>query len=717
MQFKRAHVTNFKLLEDVEVDFSVDRARPLTVIRAENASGKTSLLTALQWGLYGEQALEDRGVPLSASHWPEATSCEISVELAFSHTAYTVVAGHEHVRTRDYRLKRTVSEVVEGGKPRRSNEQILLLEITEHGADVVRTPEQLLEQILSADLRHVFFTNGDAAMNFISPQLTRSDKRSQVRDAIKALLEIGVIEDAINHVRRVQASKRKETGSLGGGDVARLAGRVEELTTRLEEVEGKKKEMSDAVADLAARHETADRALQEALQRGNHEELAKRLTDVKQRLDRARRMLAELSREHQGLFNSEALSWSLMDAQLRAGATVLDKLHDAGVIPKTAVPVLRDRLALERCICGASLAHGTPARKAVEDEITRQRASDAFQQRLTRLYHQAEADVAERDTGQFSWDTRLENALSNRTEWERVLREGSAEEESIRKQIEAIGRVDIDEKRQNRMAIGSALSNKREQLRQVELDVEMTRQSLIQVREQYDEVRKQDNKLRRVNAQLTACQDVLSVLDGVMEELQGAYLERVSSRMDELFRQMIAADAELPEQMRVITGASITPEFDILVHAGNRTLNPDHELNGASQRALTFAFIWALTEVSDTVAPRVIDTPLGMMSGYVKRSVLDLISSPATGTEPDRQVVLFLTRSEIAQVESLLDKRAGVVFTLTNTAAGDLTCRQDGDHPRIVRCECNHRQYCRICSRLDDATYGLVPREEEKPCQ
>jgi len=711
MQFKRAHFSNFKLLEDVEVDFSVDRARPLTIIRAENASGKTSLLTALQWGLYGERALEDRAVPLSASHWPEGTPCEISAELAFSHTSFTVVSSQQQIRTREYRLKRTVTEVVEGGKPHRSNEQITLLESTDRGSEVISTPTQLLEQILSVDLLHVFFTNGDAAMNFISPQLTRTDKRNQVRDAIKALLEIGIIEEAINHVRRVQASKRRDTGSVGG-DVARLARQVDDLTTRLEELESKKKEINDAVVELTAHYESADRALQEALQRGNHDDLAKRLASVKQRRENGRKMLSELSREHQGLFSSEALSWSLMDEQLRAGASVLNRLHDAGVIPKTAVPVLRDRLTLERCICGASLSPGTPARKAVEEEIDRQRASDAFQQRLTRIYHQAEADVGERDAGHLSWDTELESVITNRTEWEKLLREASAEEEALRKQIDAIDRMDINEKRQNRQSIGSALSQKREQMQQTELQAVTTRNSLTSVQQQYDEVRKRDNQLRRVNAHLTASQDILSVLDGVMDELQGNYLQRVSSRMDELFRRMIAADVDLPEQMRVITGASIMPDFDIVVHAGNRTLNPDHELNGASQRALTFAFIWALTEISDTVAPRVIDTPLGMMSGYVKRSVLNLISAPATSSEPDRQVVLFLTRSEIAQVENLLDQRVGVAFTLTNMASGDLTCRHDSEHPCIERCECNHRQYCRVCSRLDDSIYGLVPREE-----
>jgi hypothetical protein len=182
--------------------------------------------------------------------------------------------------------------------------------------------------------------------------------------------------------------------------------------------------------------------------------------------------------------------------------------------------------------------------------------------------------------------------------------------------------------------------------------------------------------------------------------------------MNDLFCQMIAVNVDAPEEIGAFTGASITPTFDIEVQAGNRTLDPDHELNGASQRALTFAFIWALTEVSRKVAPRVIDTPLGMMSGGVKRRVLEIMGAPVTANQPDRQVILFLTRSEIAQVEDLLDARAGVVFTLTNTGSGDLTRRSSDELPRIVRCECNHRQYCAACSRRDDAQYSLAHRPE-----
>ena len=40
MRLESAHIKNFKLLENVILRFSNDLLRPLTVIRAENGSGK-----------------------------------------------------------------------------------------------------------------------------------------------------------------------------------------------------------------------------------------------------------------------------------------------------------------------------------------------------------------------------------------------------------------------------------------------------------------------------------------------------------------------------------------------------------------------------------------------------------------------------------------------------------------------------------------------------
>ena len=140
----------------------------------------------------------------------------------------------------------------------------------------------------------------------------------------------------------------------------------------------------------------------------------------------------------------------------------------------------------------------------------------------------------------------------------------------------------------------------------------------------------------------------------------------------------------------------ISDDFDILVYGvNNRTLNPILDLNGASRRALTLAFILALTKVSEVEAPNVIDTPLGMMSGFVKESVLK------TAIRESSQLVLFLTRSEITDCEDILDAEAGRVITLTNSRhyPGMLVNDPQVEEVNVLRCECNHREECTLCQR------------------
>src|SRR5919201_3414601 len=112
MKLKNARIQNLKLLRDVALDFSVDSDRPVTVIRGENSSGKTSALSALQWGLFGDAGLDPsaRAVRLSPSDWPEGKRCDIRVQIDFAHTVYDDVGGELVASHTDYRIVRTVTE-------------------------------------------------------------------------------------------------------------------------------------------------------------------------------------------------------------------------------------------------------------------------------------------------------------------------------------------------------------------------------------------------------------------------------------------------------------------------------------------------------------------------------------------------------------------------------------------------------------------------------
>ena len=81
MKLVNAKIFNFRLLDGIEMKFATDPEKNLTVIRAANESGKTTLLMALQWGLFGDEALPSNYVlrPMDAEQG-KAIETKVQIE-------------------------------------------------------------------------------------------------------------------------------------------------------------------------------------------------------------------------------------------------------------------------------------------------------------------------------------------------------------------------------------------------------------------------------------------------------------------------------------------------------------------------------------------------------------------------------------------------------------------------------------------------------------
>lgn len=722
MKLKSARIRNFKLLRDVTLEFSDDQQHPLTVIRAENGSGKTSTLVALRWALYGQDGLDDPSMRLSPTTWPDGTECEVSVQLDFSHTLFNQIAGEFVPSTTDYRLVRTAVERPDGDRPNRGADRPTLFRLTDAGLDKVEPPDLHIAQILPIEMQNIFFTDGDAAMNFVSPQLTRSSKRDQVRDAIRSLLGLGLLESASSHIAGAQRKYNSEVSKATGSQVlSNLADKINYAQDRLDTDIERLRDVERQVEELARRYEEADKRLQSALQAGDHVELAHQKKLAASQLSEARSSESALKDAHREVLQDQLLSLALLGLRLNEGFAQLAKLHDAGIIPSGSVPVLEERLEIGTCVCGTDLSEGTDARERLEHLIAHQRTVDLKRKGLTELHHASKADLQRGGNATSDWLaglTRIEKArLSNRKAEETAKEQLRICEEKLAR----IKESGVEQTRQERDAIQAALTAKKDEYRDLQTSIERLTSEIADLKPRYEELRRQDAKVAVANARLTVTEDMNVVVQGALEELQQTYLSKVSDRMNALFLEMVGADPSTMagdgsrgSNSAVFQAAEISPTYEIAVNSsGNKTLNPDSELNGASKRALTFSFIWALTEVSQVTAPRIIDTPLGMMSGAVKKRVLELITTPSGDvSDVDKQVVLFLTRDEIRGIEDVIDQRAGRVFTFTNSDhyPTDVVNDPGVQSPEILRCVCNHRQHCTICARGNDAVYELTER-------
>lgn len=730
MKFKCAVIQNFKLLRNVALKFSTEPNRPLTIIRAENGCGKTSTLAALQWGLFGDRGLDvsARSVRLSPSHWPDDKQCEIKVSIDFSHTEYTEAGGQFIQLSSDYRIVRSVEETPNGNNFKRLNDCVELYELADDGAHRVNGPEVKIAEMLPIEMEDVFFTDSDKAMTFISSASTKRSHQHQVKEAIRSLLGLGVLESAKKHINKASSEFNKQVAKSSGSDAAEIKiNEFEEKKKEKDDLKDQLDKIDDEIKNLTRLYEKADKKLIEAVQEiGDPEKIASALNSKKSALKNALVNEDSLKKNHRDLLASESLSWGLLSPILKDGIDVLAKLADKGVIPATAIPVLQDRIDLKKCICGQDLSEGTEARKNVLSTMDTQRAIDDEKEALTALFHQAKMarQVHEgRKNKMELWQDQYRTMQKNRIANTKSIESFNREIKELENKISKIDEQGVQDLKSDRDGIGASNLEKQNERSQLQVQYNNCEDHVDSLKKEYEEVIKAVNKNKSLSNRMDVTNDIATVIENTLRRLQNEYLQKVSARMNELFLSMVKADPE--SAGGVFRGVEITENYDIRVNtADNRTLDPDHELNGASKRALTLSFIWALTDISGVIAPRVIDTPLGMMSGGVKRRVVEMISDPkqaSTGFKDmsipessvsELQVVLFLTRQEILKIEDLLDSRAGKIQTYSNTDwyPNDLVNNPGVENPEILVCSCDHRQKCDVCGQKNDEEYSLVPR-------
>jgi len=714
MKLISAHIKNFRLLTDLKLDFSVDTEKPLTVIRAANETGKTTSETALIWGLYGSNVLPGKGksYPLypSDSLAKGERKVEISVEIEFeTEQVVPIGRGKQQVKNVKYRLLRDCIEYPSTSEyVKREHESICLYEVTEKGTDRVldSNVQGIIENSIPEALKDVYFTDGDSAMSFIEAAATQGAKRKRVKDAIEALLGLKILEQTVKHL---EGATRRFHSKIDNRDYAkefekindRIDGAEEDLRDWNEELKNTTNELTSGEKKLR----DVEKKIEDILKLGNKEKLVNEIQKIKNNIkrekDSADRALQDLS----SLMRNPDIASSMIMNVANKGLTILNELSKNNQLPKVNIPILEELLDRTNCFCGADLSghsdDGGVRRKLIEESIENSRSSDALQESATSLFYSIRSESFDISVRQ-KWVENYSSLCENYEE--RVVNVDHFISELKEKEIEKdkINDEQLQEFRSQEKSLKNKLNKSRIDAGGLGAKIYSTKNRLLDFKIDQKKVESKLSKNDTSTDKLVLTRLTKTVFENIFDFLRKNEVKHVSQEMNRIFLDMIGADPDA-NNLATITKAELTEDFDILVFGSNgHKLNPDQDLNGASRRAITLAFILALTKVSEVKAPNVIDTPLGMMSGYVKQSVLNKT------LEEGSQIILFLTHDEIQGVENILDKKAGKVYTLTNPAhAKMLVNTPTATNIGVIRCECNHRQSCEVCARKNINEAGV----------
>lgn len=364
MKLLSIQLNNFRQFRGItpEIRFAVEKPRNVTVFFGTNGAGKTALLNAFTWTLYGTFT---RGFILPETIVNKAAIREASpgvvvdawVELKFEHN------GSKH----KLRKRKSVVRITDENElysPRGEDEVTLFVAGDDgHWRAVTQGVADVIGRVLPVDLHTYFFFDGERIERIVQPN---ESEQADIENATKKLLGIEILERAEKHLNYAKQHFEKELREIGDPQTQELIDKITDSDNKLTANKNRALEIArniEAFRNQKSETEARYRQLNEVKTiQQRRDDLTEDLQKRKASLELARQELAtHLNGRAYQVFLGEAIT---------AYKDMVETLRSKGELPAGIKrQFVEDLLEKQRCICNRSLSltEAPDALRAVED--------------------------------------------------------------------------------------------------------------------------------------------------------------------------------------------------------------------------------------------------------------------------------------------------------------------------------------------------------------
>lgn len=619
MILERLVIENFRQFKGrQEIVFSDLRDRNVTIVHAENGFGKTTLLKALLWVMYGKDGLKDdfekpdsilhEGLAYRAK---DPNSVAASVELSFKHD------NDRYILTRQLSL---AQQRLDAGKT------ALTLEVMKDGQTFsLDRPQQRIQAIVPDGISGFLFFNGER-INYLAEERNSA----QVTEAIHQMLGLRLLRTTIDDLRHQNVrgklrSEQKETTSEEKRElIDRLAGMEAEST----ELAGKRTQTLSNLTAIASELETVDAKL--AANQKAHELQNKRIRLTKERDELigrrdeiARRLAKLIAEDGYTLFTS---------GLIKRGQEIVARLRSEGKIPARVLNTfLQELIDSGTCICKRHLGEDTPEREAVESLLTIAGDQD-FNNAVGALDHAIGLIEGLIGTTQ----TQLQQQNTERLELLRDIRERDEEIEEIHQQLGGKDDEEVQQLEEKRKSLQLERDAQNSALGRIDGQIEATREAISALENQIRQIADKEEAAARAQRRVDAVEDCAEILENILKAETEDLRPLLNDEIDSHFRKIMAKDywAELTEnytlriRKRVAGSDGDETEIDAALSTGERTVTSlvfIASLVALAKRRSEIPTI--LRDLAGSAYPVAIDSPFGSLSIFrdgVARNIPEL---------------------------------------------------------------------------------------------
>ena len=631
-----------------ENDFLVskDAARNVTLIRAENGVGKTSLLAAINWCLFNilpsESEFEDptKLVNKYAVENDDAKTTTVSIDFVHEGKTYRASRSYDQPTEATHPLR--LRELVDGGEVPSSKDR----------------PDRFINSVIPREMAPHFFFYGEATSRY-----TGSSGARKFGEAVKGILGSTVARMALDDLRKVWQDFNKQASDNTSSEAQAAERAIDEAAGRIGR---SREEILKLNAEIETATDRVDKLNQELAGAKPAKEAQARRSRIEASLaakDVERGKALQRSRSWMQNFATSILAEELVDE-----ATEVIRAEDT----RRKLPAPYDQKFVDElledgtCVCGRPIPKGSEHYDAIKSLLD----SAGDQTVMSRVLVTNNALGRFGEKAKVAWSDHARNNEDLRKVEGEIARL-DADLVEISKELAANPLTDIAEKE----AARERAIKQRNQASSRKVDVQSSINNFERQKAEYeakrDELIKKSDAARRFvkRAQLAAA--LTARLEGRLKAEEEAARSAIETEIDAIVQKFMRKPARVrldkDYQLRLFDERGI----EIAKSTGENQL-------------LGLAFTGAIAkyakerqdDVDDillpgTVAPLVVDSPFGHLDPLYRRGVAEFLPNLSS------QVILLVSTSQASDaVMTTLADKVGEEYVLTRHNRTDAAGKQ-----------------------------------------
>ena len=632
MKLEKISIKNYRQYRDVEIEFDTDPSKNFTIIKGNNGTGKTTLLNAFTWCLYGKEihsySGHDSGMSIcnnkSATLAEPNESITVSVAIYFhdeKESPYIFERSKEFYKNKNNEL-------------RERNKKATFKVTKPHGNDITvkYDDEYTVKKFIPKNIQEYFFFDGARLGEYFQTNSNQSIKKS-----VFEISQLNILESLGNNLPKVvktYTDKQKK--------IAPKMGNAQELVNQYEkdieeynlDIKKLKSEISDSESEIKSINEQLSELNETNVRQAveDEKELEKTINALDERLN---------GKEGRGgLYNKRnkiiIQNYPLLLANpyffnfLEQGE---DSRKKGFIPPKYKKSFLEDLLDEGKCICGVDLNENPDHREAIVTLMNETSPITNSSETITSVLTTVKESILRNkmipikdnliDINKAIFDTEdkfkdIEEQLKN----VRAILENNSIHE-----IEKLSLIKKD--------LRDLISDNERKIGSLESQIKFAQKNL---KEAQDELKKQIKNekealelSKKIEFTKKAKDDAISLYDDLSSKMKNEIEELTKDKFTKIqWKENEFVDIELSD------------DYDISIINKIGNIEKPGDLSDGEKLSLGLCFMSALHKISGFDLPIIMDTPLGNLDVDIRQNIAKFLPEFVE----NKQIILLVTGTE-----------------------------------------------------------------------